>query len=123
MQLKTVVLPAPFGPIRAVIAPRWAVKERSLTAMRPPKRMLRCSTRSTGARFEGGAAALACAPVTLAELLIRGAPAQAKASSFSARARAPGATSSAASQLRASRKRRSLRSEEHTSELQSPDHL
>src|SRR6516164_8005592 len=47
MQLNTVVLPAPFGPISAVISPRRAANEKSLTATRPPKRMLRCSTRST----------------------------------------------------------------------------
>jgi hypothetical protein len=33
MQLNTVVLPAPFGPIRAVMAPRPASKERSCTAV------------------------------------------------------------------------------------------
>src|SRR6185295_310285 len=49
MQLNTVVLPAPFGPISAVMAPRAAEKERSSTATSPPKRMDRCSTRSTGA--------------------------------------------------------------------------
>jgi hypothetical protein len=50
MQLNTVVLPAPLGPISAVISPRTAVKERSSTATRPPKRMVRCSTRSTMSR-------------------------------------------------------------------------
>src|SRR6266702_1633209 len=49
MQLKTVVLPAPFGPISAVMCPRWAVKLRSSTATRPPKRMLRWSTIRMGA--------------------------------------------------------------------------
>src|SRR5437660_4008476 len=44
MQLKTVVLPAPFGPMSAVICPRAAAKLTSSTATRPPKRMLRCST-------------------------------------------------------------------------------
>src|SRR2546421_3491472 len=49
MQLNTVVLPAPFGPISAVMSPRAAENERSSTATSPPKRMVRCSTRSTGA--------------------------------------------------------------------------
>src|SRR5580704_8240337 len=44
MQLKTVVLPAPFGPINAVILCRSAVKSRPLTATTPPKRMVRPST-------------------------------------------------------------------------------
>src|SRR3954470_15973364 len=46
MQLNTVVLPAPFGPISAVMVPRATSKERSSTATSPPKRMVRCSTRS-----------------------------------------------------------------------------
>src|SRR6185369_1121236 len=46
MQLNTVVLPAPFGPISAVISPCRASNERSSTATSPPKRMVRCSTRS-----------------------------------------------------------------------------
>src|SRR5215210_4994293 len=49
MQLNTVVLPAPFGPISAVISPRAAENDRSSTATSPPKRIERCSTRSTGA--------------------------------------------------------------------------
>ncbi len=44
MQLNSVVLPAPFGPISAVISPARAVKLKSLTATRPPKRIVRCST-------------------------------------------------------------------------------
>src|ERR1700733_13517428 len=47
MQLKTVVLPAPFGPISAVISPWCAWKERSSMATRPPKRIVRCSTESS----------------------------------------------------------------------------
>src|SRR5262245_9615929 len=49
MQLNSVVLPAPLGPISAVISRARAVKLRSLTATRPPKRMVRCSTVSSGA--------------------------------------------------------------------------
>src|SRR6516164_1955075 len=48
MQLNTVVLPAPLGPISAVMPARPTVNDRSLTATRPPKRMLRWSTRSSG---------------------------------------------------------------------------
>jgi len=47
MQLNTVVLPAPFGPISAVMAPRLTSNDRSSMATRPPKRMVKCSTRST----------------------------------------------------------------------------
>src|SRR5271163_1352039 len=47
MQLNTVVLPAPFGPIKAVMVPRPTSKLRSSMASRPPKRMVKCSTRST----------------------------------------------------------------------------
>src|SRR5512144_863912 len=36
----TVVLPAPFGPIRLTISPSRTSKERSLTACRPPKRFV-----------------------------------------------------------------------------------
>jgi len=41
MQLKTVVLPAPFGPISAVTWRRLASKDKSLTATMPPKRIVR----------------------------------------------------------------------------------
>src|SRR5579871_1617499 len=47
MQLKTVVLPAPFGPISAVICFLAALKERSPMAVSPPKRMVRCCTSSS----------------------------------------------------------------------------
>src|ERR1700760_60271 len=47
MQWNTVVLPAPFGPINAVMLPRVTSNDRSLMATMPPKRMVRCSTRST----------------------------------------------------------------------------
>jgi hypothetical protein len=39
MQLNTVVLPAPFGPMIAVISRGRAPKETSSTASRPPKRI------------------------------------------------------------------------------------
>src|SRR5690242_20245842 len=38
MQLKSVVLPAPFGPINAVIEARATSSDTSLTAIKPPKR-------------------------------------------------------------------------------------
>jgi hypothetical protein len=37
-RLKNVVLPAPLGPIRAVIAPRWISTWSTSTAVRPPNR-------------------------------------------------------------------------------------
>src|SRR5690625_1990799 len=45
IMLKTVVLPAPFGPIRPVILPACSEKEQSLTACSPPKDLDRLSTR------------------------------------------------------------------------------
>src|SRR5580692_1721362 len=38
--LKSVVLPAPFGPIRAVIELRWTSRDTSFSARRPLKRLL-----------------------------------------------------------------------------------
>src|SRR5208283_902175 len=49
MQLNTVVLPAPFGPMTAVMSPRLAMKLSVSTARRPPKRMVRSRTASSGA--------------------------------------------------------------------------
>src|SRR5262245_21978837 len=60
MQLKTVVLPAPFGPISAVMSLRAALKERSPMAMRPPKRIVRCSTRSSGSLSRAISAVTLC---------------------------------------------------------------
>jgi hypothetical protein len=40
-RLKVVVLPAPFGPIRAWIEPFLTLRETSLTAMNPPKLLVR----------------------------------------------------------------------------------
>jgi hypothetical protein len=39
IRLKSVVLPAPFGPIRLQIWPASTLKLTSLTAVRPPKRL------------------------------------------------------------------------------------
>src|SRR2546430_804854 len=44
IMLKVVVLPEPFGPIRAVIVPFSTEKEQSSTAVTPPKRLLSLST-------------------------------------------------------------------------------
>src|SRR5262245_17292937 len=93
MQLNTVVLPAPFGPISAVMSPRRAVKERSLIATRPPKRMLRCSTLRIGATLESAGAG-SSASYSVAEsiaTLICGPPAPAGPAPFRrfARVQAP----------------------------------
>src|SRR3990170_3684727 len=40
MQLKTVVLPAPFGPMRPTISPRPTVISTASKALRPPKFMV-----------------------------------------------------------------------------------
>ena len=40
MQLKRVVLPAPFGPIKPQIAPRPTSKETSSSAVTPPNRIV-----------------------------------------------------------------------------------
>ena len=42
-QLKNVLLPAPLGPMMARISPRWTSKLTLLSAVRPPKRMVRPS--------------------------------------------------------------------------------
>ena len=48
MQLNTVVLPAPLGPMMAVIWRGRPMKETSSIATKPPKRMVRCSTSIRG---------------------------------------------------------------------------
>src|SRR5262245_40598581 len=47
MIANSVVLPAPFGPISAVMRPVSAVNEAWSTARSPPKRLETCSTRSS----------------------------------------------------------------------------
>src|SRR4051794_11193635 len=47
MQLKAVVLPAPFGPMRPTISNSLTVRVRSCRACRPPKRIDRSETSST----------------------------------------------------------------------------
>ena len=48
-QLKKVLLPAPFGPMIARISPRLTSKFTLLSAVRPPKRIVSPSVRSTEA--------------------------------------------------------------------------
>ena len=65
IMLKNVVLPAPFGPISVTIEPRGMSKSTSLTAVRPPNRLVtpreRTRIDSSGSepvsRFEGSAGA------------------------------------------------------------------
>src|SRR3712207_1900152 len=47
-RLNRVVLPAPFGPIRPVIPPRWISRWSAATAVRPPKVRRTPSTTTTG---------------------------------------------------------------------------
>src|SRR5205814_1727920 len=53
MQLKSVVLPAPLGPMRPTISPGSMASEISLLASRPPKRFVAASTLSSGAMRSG----------------------------------------------------------------------
>ena len=48
MQLKHVVLPAPFGPINPVMCPSATSKDTSFSAVIPPNRMVRFRTASRG---------------------------------------------------------------------------
>src|SRR5262245_59459479 len=45
ISLKSVDLPAPLGPMIETISPSATSKDTSLTATRPPKRLVRCDTR------------------------------------------------------------------------------
>src|SRR5512144_1075570 len=47
MQLRTLVLPAPFGPISANNSPASARKDTSSSTVRPPNHKLKCSTASS----------------------------------------------------------------------------
>ena len=69
MQLKNVDLPAPFGPMMARISPGCTVMQTLLSAVSPPKRTVRPSTRRIGAppRLFTEAAILP-GPVTLGKL-------------------------------------------------------
>src|SRR3954447_12728801 len=72
-QLKKVLLPAPFGPMMARISPRRMSRLTLLTAVKPPKRMVRASVRSTGPvspprPVAGEAVARGASACTLSEL-------------------------------------------------------
>src|ERR1700683_4789027 len=47
MQLRTLVLPAPFGPIKARNSPASTISDTSVSTVRPPKRSDKCSTASS----------------------------------------------------------------------------
>src|SRR5437879_8606381 len=74
--LNRVVLPAPLGPMRAVISPRWTSRWSTSTAARPPTVRLTWSTRSTesGLAAPGWASTPARAGLTLIEELLLPAP-------------------------------------------------
>src|SRR5262249_35084176 len=67
MVANSVVLPAPLGPIRAVMRPASTASDTSSTASRPPKRLETCATRSSGSAMGalrcGGARREARAPI------------------------------------------------------------
>ncbi len=63
-RLNSVVLPAPFGPISAVMAPRGISRCSTSTAVRPPKVFLTLLTVRIGSTFlQPGAAWPTCRPV------------------------------------------------------------
>src|SRR5439155_10444336 len=75
--LKSVVLPAPFGPMRAVITPRWTSRYSTSTAARPPKSRRTRSTVSNGSGLAtpGSGATSPKTPVlTLIDELLLSAP-------------------------------------------------
>src|SRR5215472_1371089 len=47
MQLKTLVLPAPFGPISANSSPAWTANDTESSTTSPPKRSVRLTTSSS----------------------------------------------------------------------------
>src|SRR5437773_9675064 len=53
-QLKQVVLPDPLGPMSPRISPSLTSKETALSAVKPPKRLVRRSTESTRRAGEAG---------------------------------------------------------------------
>src|SRR5215204_5557352 len=55
INLKTVLFPAPFGPIRQRSSPRWTARCKSETAISPPKRFETPSRASSGFSLEVGA--------------------------------------------------------------------
>ena len=63
MQLNTVVLPAPFGPITLWMAPSATERSRRSTATRPPNRLVSRSQTRTGSPVTAGAATAVAASV------------------------------------------------------------
>ena len=55
IRLKIVLLPEPFGPMRPRISPSASPNATSLTAVKPPKRLVSPSTSSTRPRLPQGA--------------------------------------------------------------------
>src|SRR5712691_9435138 len=55
MQLSTLVLPAPFGPISASNSPGATISDTSSSTVSPPKRNVRCSTASSAIPSPGTA--------------------------------------------------------------------
>src|SRR3569832_1753096 len=53
MRLKSVVLPAPFGPISAVRVPTGTAKRMSCVTARPPKRLVTPSSVNAGSSATG----------------------------------------------------------------------
>src|SRR3954453_1018005 len=70
MQLSTLVLPAPFGPINANSSPALTLNDTSSSTVSPPKRSVRCSISSSAIPSPAAAVLLdlAVAPPALAGL-------------------------------------------------------
>src|SRR3978361_469679 len=77
MTLKHVVLPAPFGPISPRISPGLMSKETSLSAARPPKRMVTVASSSKGAMGASFQVGIAFAGVVEGHQLLVGLPSSA----------------------------------------------
>src|SRR5690349_17806221 len=60
MTLKTVVLPAPFGPIRPASSPGRRSKLKSQTAFKPPNCMVTSSSLRSGASLIGAPSLRSC---------------------------------------------------------------
>src|SRR5665213_589437 len=68
MQLKNVLLPAPFGPMTARISPAPSSKSTALSAAKPPNRPVSLSICKIGAsapRFFGGRWSIVCSTLNL----------------------------------------------------------
>jgi len=67
-RLKKVVLPAPLGPMRAVITPRWISTWSTSTAVSPPNRRTTFSATSTGSGLGAPGSCATSASATAARL-------------------------------------------------------